>query len=300
MLFILFYVSNIKSYSGSINIPNQTILRNNPIILKIMSAPLTVQVISPALLEEGCTFPAQVDEMEFTVTVPAGGIEKDGVFSVPYPTALDTTTTTNIYNFRDSANKDDIGLAEAQLVPAYEAAVVSTNKNVDFHHVPTGQWRTELCDCMCIMAYCCPIVLFSQVMQRMKFDYCGKPAAMGRSKPVCQVFTLITFGGLLLLLFAIPLFSNNVTMSAVLPILARAWGIYLTVVFTCTRMSMRRKYNIQPAFTDCCIEDCCMIYCCAPCSAIQLANHTHNRMEPKYKYNACSQTGLYGGTSEVV
>jgi len=284
----------------------------------IMTAPLlstttrTVQVISPASLEEGCTFPAQVDDLEFTVTVPAGGVQKDEVFSV----TLDTNTkTANTYNFRDeNVNKNDnFGLAEAQLVPGamYEAAVVSTTNNkrgdaTDFNHIPTGQWRTELCDCMCIMAWICPSILFAQIMQRMKFNYCGRPAAIG-SPPnsACAVLTLITFCGIPLLYFITALATSDPESSAipttVAYILKCAWGIYLIVVFTCMRMSIRRKYNIQPAFTDCCIEDFCMVQCCCvPCSAIQLANHTHNRMVHKNRYNACSQTGLFSGASEVV
>jgi len=275
-----------------------------------MSAPLssttTVQVVSPASLEEGCTFPAQVDDIEFTATVPAGGVQKDEVFSV----TLDTTKTTNTYDFRDeNVNKDDnIGLAKAHLVPAlYEAAVVSTTHKrdaTDFNHIPTGQWRTELCDCMCIMAWIFPTILFAQIMQRMKFDYCGRPAAIGSpSNSACSVLTLITFCGLPILILIAALSTSDPESSAV-PAVAyicmRAWLIYLAVVHTCIRMSIRRKYNIQPAFTDCCIEDFCMVQYCAPCSAIQLANHTHNRLVHKNRYNACSQTGLFSGASEVV
>jgi len=258
-----------------------------------MKSSITVQVAAPASLQEGSTFKAQVDGSEFMVTVPTGGVEKDEIFSVPYPIEMEGDKTSS---YTDSPK-------EFQLVPtSCEAVDVSHyEKHHAFNHGPTGQWRTDLCDCMCIMGLFCPTILMAQVMERNKFDYCGRPITTGPTKPVCMVFTLITFCWVPLA-WILPNTTKSVNIVLIVNILSICWGFFLICVFTSVRMSMRQKYNIRPACTDsdCCIEDCCTAYWCTCCSAIQLANHTHNRMEYKNRYKMYSTTGLSHDASEVV
>jgi Cys-rich protein (TIGR01571 family) len=228
-----------------------------------------------------------VDGKTFVVTVPDGGIGEGDNFEVPYP------KTTN-------ADTDAIPIAAAAVaVPAADAV---TNKNeVVAFEVPTGQWRHGLFDCFSscccpfAMGLCCFPILMGQNMQRLKLNFLGCERAEGSSEqpPICMVYTAIT---LILLLFGSLILALTKRYGY---IVWAIWGWYMLIVFTCARMTMRKKYKIKPGCCgDNCLDDCCNVYWCSCCTAIQMARHTHD--ENEYHYNCSSQTGLNPDAPEIV
>lgn len=276
-----------------------------------------VQVEAPATLQEGSTFEAQVEGNVFTVTVPEGGVEKGDLFIVPYPptekkdgdyvskTATIPTAAVELVT---------TSIMQEQEEPLFKAFLAPTNKHhVDAfnHNVPIGAWRTQLCDIcpttgcsLCCMGWYCTPILMAQVMQRMKFDFCGDPS--NGNEPVCTVFTTIRIAtiisvAMIYLITFLKLESIGPFSMLVLRI-AQIFGIYSMIAFTRARISMRRKYKIKSTCcsTDCCIEDCCTVWWCTCCAAIQMASHTHDGRECNNTYEWTSPTGLYPGAPEIV
>ena len=82
--------------------------------------PKTCTVVAPQTLDAGYTFNAQVDGIDFVVTVPEGGVTEGQAFEVPYPSKTGATNATPATNATASAG--------------------STEKI-------TGRWRNDLCSC---------------------------------------------------------------------------------------------------------------------------------------------------------
>jgi Cys-rich protein (TIGR01571 family) len=258
----------------------------------------TVQVVAPSTMNGSQMFEAHVDGIKFMVTVPENGINQGELFTVPYPTTTTTTTTT-------------IGGESPRSLSTGPTANNNYNDNnndttnvVNAYGIPTtdGRWRTDICDCcpagncsLCCMGFWCTPILMGQLMQRMKYNLCGVPVQPNGTgyKCVCMVISITT-----IFLF-IPVSILYVILPSLSFVLIYGWFIYLIIIFTCTRCSMRREYNIKSlccnngdANDDCCggMEDFCIVYWCSCCSAIQMIAHTHDGRQ--YPYNPCNQTGL--------
>ncbi|CAB9498421.1 expressed unknown protein [Seminavis robusta] len=69
--------------------------------------------------------------------------------------------------------------------------------NAPTHHIPVGQWRDNICDClkfgcchpMCCMGYWCEPILAGQVMTRMSRDWLGGPGPRPSVSNTCQIVT---------------------------------------------------------------------------------------------------------------
>ncbi|OEU23297.1 hypothetical protein FRACYDRAFT_233470 [Fragilariopsis cylindrus CCMP1102] len=253
----------------------------------------SVQVMAPSTMNEGQMFEAQVNGIEFMVTVPKNGINKGELFTVPYPTYTYPTTATTI------------GGGESPPLLSTGPTANNTTNVVNAYDIPTtdGRWRTDICDCcpadncsLCCMGFCCTPCVMAQLIQRMKYNFAGVPVQPNGTgyKNVCMVISIIT----------IIVFITASILSDILPfigyLLLCGWSLYLIIIFTCARYSMRKEYNINSlccnngdaANDDGCggVEDFCLVYWCSCCSAIQMIAHTHDGK--KYPYNPCNQTGL--------
>ena len=82
--------------------------------------PKTCTVVAPQTLEAGYTFNANVDGIDFVVTVPAGGVTEGQAFQVPYPSKS--------------------GATNANQATTTTASAGSSEK-------VTGRWRNDLCSC---------------------------------------------------------------------------------------------------------------------------------------------------------
>lgn len=252
--------------------------------------PSMVRVVSPATLTGRSTFEAEVDGKRFIVTVPDEGIGKGDDFEVPYPQEV-APVTTAMATTADAA------------VPVTAASAVA----VAFE-VPTGAWRKGLCDCFdaccCpfMMGWCCFPILMGQVMERLNLDFFGRlrtgGSGSGSPPPICVTYSAVTIS-----LFVV---GNIITMATgrngliLIYIIWVIWALYMLVVFTFARMNMRKKYNIEPICCcgDNCMDDCCSVYFCGCCTAIQMANHTHD--PDKYQYNCTSRNGLNSFDPQIV
>jgi hypothetical protein len=65
-------------------------------ILQVTAATPMMQVTAPATLPEGYEFDASIGERSVRVTVPAGGVEKGQVFSVPLPEKVESLITGSV------------------------------------------------------------------------------------------------------------------------------------------------------------------------------------------------------------
>lgn len=168
--------------------------------------------------------------------------------------------------------------------------------------VPTGTWRNGLCGCFdacCCpfwMGCCCFPILMGQVMERLNFDFWGCPRIdryrTSLPLPICPVYTAITIFVFVLGLIAM----GTVQLGFILCVI---WCWYMLVVFTCTRMNMRKKYKIEPICCgDNCCDDCCTVFFCSCCSAIQMTNHTHDPVV--YPYNCTTRNGLNPDDPHIV
>jgi Cys-rich protein (TIGR01571 family) len=231
--------------------------------------PSTCTVVAPSTLAAGYTFPANVDGIDFVVTVPEGGVTEGQAFQVPYP------------------NNRNQGVASSSTGP-------TTATNGSFT-VPEGHWRSDLCDCGEIildplfwMGLCCTPVLLGQVMQRFKLNACGIPRNYQNTCAIMVVLWVI----FLALFFG---FTNEVSGW-----LAFLWFIFMIIAFTNTRYQYRYKYNIPPSNCHGCdgkLDDCCCSVWCHCCVVIQLARHTHDHRE--YPYQCCTLIGLDRNDPEV-
>ena len=304
----------------------------------------TVRVVAPVTLPEGATLEAVVDGIHFTATVPAGGVSGGQPFRVPYPTSgvcRAGTTTVRVRSPEDlnagdrfeaaigetrftavvpagGARKGEIFETIAHPPPAAAAGAAATAAAVatpatDGFGVPTGRWRTELCDCcdcsrrdccqICLMGTCCECVVEAQVMQRLGLGLGGCPVGgegprqrqqRHNNRNVCPKIVVVT-----VCLYAAAVVGAGFTWEreitgGVPPVylLVWAWSVFLLVAFTCARKSMRDRYRLPET---CCrgagaLDDCCVTWWCLCCSSIQKASHTH---DPKdHPYEPCSATGL--------
>lgn len=296
----------------------------------------TIDVIAPATLPEGATFEAVVDGTQFTAVVPKGGVREGGSFVAEYPSVYSSNSNnTNrvmvmaptSLNAGDKFEAKVDGITFLATVPEggvregdiFEAVYPTGNANPAYPPpqqltsqsqsqspgtVPTGNWRTELCDIgdctLCCMAFCCSCVVHAQVMQRLGLSLGGCPATnSGNAITNNQVCVkIVTTAAIVYTLYigASVFFTNpdpNADTSAVyslVHLLFSSVTVYFLVAFTCARMSMRARYQLPATCCNGGLDDCCITYWCSCCSAIQMARHTHDgRFHP---YDACSQTGL--------
>jgi hypothetical protein len=243
-------------------------------------------VIAPSSLDEGYSFPAQVDGIDFVVTVPEGGIRQGEAFQVPYPTRSMADETNN-------RQLEPLEIAQSSVGPSHQVTRDSDIK---------GRWRKPLCECCevcenglwCNAFFCTPVVL-AQVMMRLKLNFLGCRASGGTLYQ--QTFWWVVAFWVIFLVLFFALVVREVALFVVICI----WTIYFTIVSTNVRSTVRRKYSINPDCSDCCdgvLDDCCISFWCSCCSTIQMIRQTHDMS--KYPYQCCTKTGLNGDAPEVV
>jgi Cys-rich protein (TIGR01571 family) len=245
----------------------------SPLSSSTSSNPTTCTIIAPATLGPFYSFTANVDGIDFLVTVPEGGVTEGQAFQVPYP----TTSNAN---------------------PATAVIVTNTQQPQNPTNIPTGHWRNDICDCCEVISigmfwqgWCCTPILLGQLMTRFKLNLCGTPSASYE-----RTFWVV-LGLWILCLFDIWVFWEHVYYLVII-----LWPIFMCILIMNTRYQMRKKYNIPVnGGWDGCdgkCQDCCCGLFCAFCATIQMARHTHSHRD--YPYNCCSTTGLYSDAPEVV
>jgi Cys-rich protein (TIGR01571 family) len=224
-------------------------------------------VISPSTLPEGYTFPAQVDGIDFVVTVPVGGVVEGQAFTVLYPAA-------------------------GALQPLSIDLVTPNPVMMSSEEEVKGGWRNDLCACfevcengMCLQGFFCTPILLAQIMTRFLLNPLGVYGPLRYRR---------TFWWILSFWIAYLVTSAFLWNGGIMAFLADVVFLsYFVVVSTNVRSGMRRRYDIRP---ECCagcdgvLDDCCCIFWCCPCSTIQMARHTHNT--DTYPYHCCTKTGL--------
>ncbi|KAG7367266.1 PLAC8 family domain containing protein [Nitzschia inconspicua] len=237
-------------------------------------------VIAPSTLEAGYSFPARVDDIDFLVTVPEGGVNEGQAFQVPYPKKASQSATGPT-----SSRLEPLSIEQATLPQLGQDDVM-------------GHWRRPLCECcencctecMCFFGFFCTPIMLAQIMTRMRLNVFGVVAQGDQQQTFLWVVTIWTV--FLVLFFAL------ITLDSASSVLLCIFGVYYTIASTNVRSTMRRRYNIRAECCMCCdgvSDDCCTSFWCAPCSVIQMARHTHD--VKIYPYDCCSKTG---GTPEVV
>lgn len=240
-----------------------------PIVAVIATAE-TVKVTAPVTLVEGATIEAMVDGISFMAVVPAGGVSEGEAFAVPYPSALSSST------------------------------------NV---HSRSPTWKGDLCDCcsggccMCFTAFMCPFIVHTQVMERLNLTLGGCRPRVGsnrrnRGGVVGTLGIFFTFFLPYAFLYALMIhfsITQSTQGSVMVSFMLYALLIFIFVALVCTRRAFRQTYNLPATCCDTgggdnCCDDCCITYWCSPCSAIQMANHSHDRSV--HSYSLCSRTGL--------
>lgn len=231
-------------------------------------------VISPATLAGGYTFPAQVDGIDFIVTVPTGGVVEGQAFTVPYPTAA------------------AVQPLSVELVTP-DVVMMTPEEEVK------GRWRNELCECcevfangMCLQGFFCAPILLAQVMTRFHLNPLGSYGPLRYRQTFWWILTIwIVFLAIACFLWT----SGNVAFLFEILFIA-----FFVVVSTRVRSRMRRRYEMP---LECCegcdaLGDCCCVFWCCPCSAIQMARHTHDT--DTYPYHCCTTTGLSKDAPQLV
>ena len=245
-----------------------------PVVVTPIATPKMCAVIAPATLPAGYTFAAQIDGMDFLVTVPEGGVNEGQPFSVPYPSRAPDMAATH-------SNPESSDAPPTHSLTSRSAI--------------TGRWRNHMCDCCEVlcnglfwMSWCCLPILFGQLMRRKKLTACGIPA---RENGYTYTFWILFFSWLIVwILCATKVFQYVFYL----------WLIYMWVVFTNTRYHYRKQYKIPPSSCDGCdgrMDDFCCGFWCTCCVGIQMARHTHNMHD--YPYVCCSQTGLWADAPDV-
>jgi len=213
------------------------------------------------------------------------------------------------------AEKKDDGV----IIPVVaDSAVIPVAENVNevkAFEVPGGRWKNKLCSCcsacVCptLMGYACFPILLGQVIERLKYA----PSSSGdgtKSLPVCKIFTILFF--LVIIIEIIVIATGTTDYSTVdnsyadaplyhqiLVWILAVWAWFIFIVACCTRMKMRKQYQLEPlCFGDNCCDDCMTTWCCNCCSTIQMARQTHD--EDTYEYHMMSRTGLGPGAPEIV
>jgi Cys-rich protein (TIGR01571 family) len=291
----------------------------------------TVGVVAPSTLPGGATFEAVVDGIQFTATVPMGGVVKGETFYVAFPPPASNFNTSNntdriwvkapatlntgdqfeaqVDGIRFMATVPEGGVREGALFETIHPAVAAQQNQ---QMVPTGRWRNELCDCcncnardcllLCCMGTFCNLVLRAQMMQRLGLTLSGcRPSPSVTSiqrRNVCPIILIVTV--IVYFLHVAAMSSQNPSVTLFMMLVSFGWSMFLLVALTCARASMRAKYQLPG--TCCsnsgCLDDCCITYWCGCCSAIQMISHTHNASV--YPYDCCSQTGLGRNAPEIV
>lgn len=241
------------------------------------------EVVAPTSLPEGYTFDAEANGRVFRVTVPAGGVEEGQAFRVPFP----------------PDENEHLGVADSVPVPVPVQDAV-----------PMGEWRDGLCDCCTLgvvhpvlwNAWCCPLVLVGQVMNRLKITWLGD---CGR----VHVLLAISIGVYILhaalnaiwSVLYIDKYSDmagvNVSFGFGRGFVGFAFEVFVLVLVWQTRTRIRDRYNIPEKQCRGC-EDCCCAYWCLCCTLSQMARHTADYHT--YAAQCCSETGLPLHAPELV
>lgn len=241
------------------------------------ASPAMCSVVAPATLKAGATFEATVEGKTFTATVPEGGVSEGDTFEVPYP---------------------DETVAMKNEASAYTPG--------SFRRGFCG--CCEACCCPFLMAWCCTCCVFSQVQERLNFGWCGSPRLnadgtpdTSPGPPICMTYAVIYT--ILIILGSVVSYVLNVqgadeqTAQNIAYIPLGIFGWFLLVVGTCTRLNMRKKYEIKPTCCgDNCCGDCLSVYFCPCCTATQMVTHTHEDGD----YKMCSRNGLTPGAAHIV
>jgi PLAC8 family len=237
----------------------------------------TCTIVAPSTLEEGYTFSANVDGIDFTVTVPKGGVTEGQQFEVPYPTETIYPTAVTVSG------------GEAPATQNPNPAI-------------TGRWRNDLCTCfevcgsgMFWQGWCCFPLLVGQVMQRRKLNACGSPV----TSPDSYKNTFYIVAAVWVLFIVV--WGATTPGSFVNNFVYLAFWIYMAIILTQTRFFYRKLYKIPADTCGCCdgrMEDFCCGYWCGCCTAIQMARHSHDHN--KYPYSCCATTGLNMDAPEIV
>jgi Cys-rich protein (TIGR01571 family) len=245
-----------------------------------VDSPQLCTLVAPSTLSAGYTFTAQVDGIDFLVTVPKGGITEGQQFQVPYPARREGTHT-NLNPVTQSGAT--VSVLQPPQTPGDELA-------------PMGHWRDELCDCFGVFcngmfwnALLCTPVIYGQLMQRLHLNAIGFPSKNENYKYTFMV---------LLIIWAIFLIF---CAAGIAKYVFYIFTFFMWAVFTNTRYHYRKRYNIQVSSCECCdgaMNDFCCGLFCSCCVAIQLSRHTHDYHQ--YPYQCCAKTGLSVNAPEIV
>ena len=168
-----------------------------------------------------------------------------------------------------------------------EEKTLSSTK-VEAFQVPGGQWKNGLCSCAsgkscpcpCLMGWCCFPILLGQVVERLKYSTRGD----GTSWPICWIFAILTMIALIIQIVILATNDYDAAQAdgtstddtstddsyginyATAPLYAQilvwvlaAWAWFILIVSCCTRMKMRKQYQIEPLCCgDNCVDDCCV------------------------------------------
>jgi len=215
-------------------------------------------------------------------------------------------------------------------VTAYPVVAEKVDE-VQAFQVPGGRWKNGLCSCAngrscpcpCLMGWCCFPILLGQVVERLKYATSGD----GKSLPICWMFAILfmitsiieivilatkDYGAAVAYNTTDNTWTDDITTtstgnnylnaplnSQILVWVLAVWAWFIFIVSCCTRMKMRKQYQIEPLCCgDNCCDDCCVTWFCNCCSTVQMARQTHD--EDTYKYHMTSRTGLGLGAPEIV
>jgi Cys-rich protein (TIGR01571 family) len=240
-------------------------------------------VIAPSTLAGGYTFPAQVDGIDFVVTVPAGGVVEGQAFSVPYP-------------MTSRGPAELAGPMQPLSVESATPGVVMISPGEEVN----GQWRNELCECcevcangMCLQGFFCTPLLLAQIMTRFHLNALGVYGPLRYHQTFWWILVIwIVYIGVLFSLI------DGGPVGFVVEVLFLA---FFVVIATNLRSVMRTRYDIRP---ECCVgcdgvlDDFCCVIWCWPCTTIQMARHTHDTYT--YPYHCCTTTGLSGDAPVLI
>ena len=145
-----------------------------------------------------------------------------------------------------------------------------------------------------------PFILRTQVMERLNLTLGGCRPRVGsnrrnRGGVVGTLGIFFTFFLPIVVLYALLIYFSNTQWFLLVYYLLDALLIFVFVALVCTRKAFRQTYNLPGTCCDTgggdnCCDDCCITYFCGPCSALQMANHSHD--SSVHSYSLCSRTGL--------
>eukprot|EP00584_Thalassiosira_punctigera_P001777 CAMPEP_0172541746 /NCGR_PEP_ID=MMETSP1067-20121228/12510_1 /TAXON_ID=265564 ORGANISM="Thalassiosira punctigera, Strain Tpunct2005C2" /NCGR_SAMPLE_ID=MMETSP1067 /ASSEMBLY_ACC=CAM_ASM_000444 /LENGTH=295 /DNA_ID=CAMNT_0013327849 /DNA_START=78 /DNA_END=965 /DNA_ORIENTATION=- len=252
--------------------------------------PAIVEVVAPSTLPEGYTFEAVANGRNFTVTVPAGGVQRGQRFAAPLPPA-----------------GGDAGAGSATprpTTPGYQA--------------PTGHWKDSLCDCCqpgCCHAslwnaYFCPLVLVGQINNRLKLTWLGPLGNVRALLAITIIYyiidaTLSSIDAATVIQTAttnstagqVKVITTGSVVGQVNNTIGLLWAVFVLILICQTRQLLRARYDIPEQSCQGC-EDCCCAYWCSCCTVAQMARHTADY--ETYVGVCCSDTGLPPHAPEIV